>query len=153
MDLFTERLVQKKVEPKEILCSGALIVLALLLCIAAWWCFAYVAILIWAGVAAGVWYLIPSLLFVEFEYTLTNDELEIDKILAKRKRVSLKKYSLPALAEGGRYTGGEAKLFCPDKRSDNLYYLSEKNGETVVIDPNSTMLKAFSLYMGARFHA
>ena len=150
MDMFTERLVAKKWEASDIMKSVLCFVAALAISLAAFVFAGYVAIIVLAATLYGAYYLATGFLFVEYEYTLTNEELNIDKIIAKRKRVELKTFNIKELSGGGKYDGRPALMLCPDKASDNLYYL-ESSKECVVIDPNETMLKAFSVYMGANF--
>ena len=154
MDLFTERLIPKKIEVKDIVLCLLLFVAALVISVVAFMVISYAAIIIAAVLLYGAYYLSTGILFVEYEYTLTNDELDIDKVIAKRKRVELKSYNVKDFTEGGKYDGRDAIIFCPDKTSENLYYLEIKDGakkECIVIDPNETMFKAFSLYMGNKF--
>ncbi len=154
MDLFAERLIPKKIEGKDLALCALLFVAALIISAVAFVFAGYIAIIVAAGALYGAYYLATGILFVEYEYTLTNDELDIDKIIAKRKRISLKSYNVKDFSEGGKYDGREALMLCPDKTSENLYYLEIKDGakkECIVIDPNETMFKAFSIYMGTKF--
>ncbi len=154
MDLFTERLVVKKWDSKDIALSVLFFVLALAITVASFIFLGFLAIVIMAAAFFGAYYLATGLLLVEYEYTVTNEELNIDKVIAKRRRVSVKTYNIKEFSEGGKYDGRSAEMLCPDKNSDNLYYLEKTDGgkkECVVIDPNETMLKAFTLYMGAKF--
>ena len=154
MDLFAERLIPKKIEGKDIALCGLLFVAAIVLSIIAFIFAGPVAIIVTALALYGAYYLSTGILFVEYEYTLTNEELDIDKIIAKRKRIELKVYNVKEFTEGGKYDGRPALMFCPDKTSENLYYIEIGEGakkECIVIDPNETMFKAFSLYMGNKF--
>ncbi|MBR6720142.1 MAG: hypothetical protein IKL74_04465 [Clostridia bacterium] len=154
MDLFTERLIPKKIMGKDIALAVLLFVVALIISAASFVFLGFAAIIITALVLYGAYYFASGILFVEYEYTLTNEELDIDKIIAKRKRVSLKSYNVKDFTEGGKYDGRKAEILCPDENSENLYYLEIGEGakkECIVIDPNETMFKAFSVYMGARF--
>ncbi len=150
MDLFTERLMVKKPEVKDLVLSALLFIAALLISAFAFKYLSVVAIIVLAASVFGAYYLSSGLLFTEIEYSLTNDELEIDKIMAKRKRKHLKAYNIKEFSEGGKYDGRVGEFLCPDKASENLYFLKKEN-ECIIIDPNETMLKAFELYMGQRF--
>ena len=154
MDLFAERLIPKKIEGKDIALCVLLFAAALIISALAFVFAGPVAIIILAASLYGAYYLATGILFVEYEYTLTNEELDIDKIIAKRKRIELKSYNVKEFTEGGKYDGRAALMLCPDKTSENLYYLEIGEGakkECIVIDPNETMFKAFSLYMGNKF--
>ena len=98
MDVFTEYMVKKQNTAKDIvlklLCVlGAVVLLAVAL-------FAIplaaqlgqigqlitmIAPLIGVGGVFGAWYLITSM-NVEYEYILTNGEMDVDKIIARRRR-------------------------------------------------------------------
>ena len=151
MDLFAERLIPKKIEGKDIAICALLFIAAIALSVIVFIFAGFVAIIVTALALYGAYYLSMGILFVEYEYTLTNDELDIDKIIAKRKRIELKVYNVKEFTEGGKYDGRPALMLCPDKTSENLYYLLSGNGECIVIDPNETMFKAFTLYMGNKF--
>ncbi len=151
MDLFAERLIPKKIEGKDIALCALLFVAAIAISVISFMFASYYAIIITALAVYGAYYLSTGILFVEYEYTLTNEELDIDKIIAKRKRIELKIYNLKDFTEGGKYDGRDALMLCPDKTSENLYYLMSGDGECIVIDPNETMFKAFSIYMGSKF--
>lgn len=154
MDLFTERLVAKKWEPKDFAMSALCIVIAILISAITFVFAGFAGIIVTAAALYFAYDIISGILFVEYEYTLTNEELNIDMVIAKRKRKELKTYNIKEFTEGGKYDGRKALMLCPYKGSDNLYYLEKKDGATtecVVIDPNETMLKAFSLYMGKNF--
>lgn len=154
MDLFTERLIPKKITGKDMALSALLLVAALIISALSFVFLGFAAIIITAAALYGAYYFISGILLVEYEYTLTNEELDIDKIIAKRKRVCLKSYNLKDFTGGGKYDGRKAEILCPDETSENLYYLEIGEGakkECIVIDPNETMFKAFTLYMGQKF--
>lgn len=150
MDLFTERLMTKRVEPKEFALSLFLFLAALLISAFAFVFLRPVAIIVLVATVFGAYYISSGLLSSEIEYAVTNDEFEIDKIIAKRKRKHLGTYSIKEFTKGGKYDGRQGEFLCPDKKSDNLYFL-EKENKCIIIDPNETMLRAFEVYMGQRF--
>ena len=154
MELFSERLIQKKPTAKDALSAGLILLAAFALSVGFYWLFGMLGLPAGAGIVAVAVLFARRLLFVEYEYTLTNALLDIDIIYDKRRRKALKRYDLRTVSAAGPYRGGDAICFCRDKTASGLYYLkSEENGrcETVVIQPNETMLKAFAHYMGARF--
>ena len=99
MDVFTEYMVKKQKSGKDvflqILCgvsAAAVIVVALLLIPIVTLQFGQIgsmytmlAPLIALGAGYGAWYLISSM-NVEYEYILTNGEMDVDKIVARRRR-------------------------------------------------------------------
>lgn len=154
MEIFTERLIPKKPEAKEALLAGLILFSALVLGAGLFFLFSLVGLAAGAGCVALAVFLMRRVLFVEYEYTLTNEWLEIDKIYDKRSRKALKQYDLRTVSAVGPYRGGEGDCLCSDRKAAGLYYLtSEEDGrrETIVIEPNAAMLKAFARYMGPRF--
>lgn len=148
---FTERLVRKESDKKELALSLLIAVLAALLCALAFLFLKTAAIIIWAAVIYGAYYLISGLLFKEYEYILTDSTLDIDLVTAKRSRKRLKSINVKELNGGGKFDGKKpGEFLCPSVKSENLYYLEGKN-ETLIIDPNDMMIRAFEYYMGTRF--
>lgn len=102
MDLFMEYLVQKKKTSREKLMAAGLILLAVilsLLLVVGIFALAMSssAVRQFAGsigalLIAAVWYgvyLLFGMMNVEYEYIVTNNELDIDKVLSKRGRKHL----------------------------------------------------------------
>ena len=73
MDLFTERLIPKKIEIKDIMLCLLLFIAALAISVVAFIMISYAAIIITAVLLYGAYYFSTGILFVEYEYTLTND--------------------------------------------------------------------------------
>lgn len=152
---FSERLMRKVPEPKELVLSALTAVIAGVICAVSAVYLKVAAVIIWAAAVYGAYYLIGSLMVKEYEYILTDGVLDIDLITAKRSRKRLKSIEITECSEGGKAEPGmEGEYLCPAKKSDNLYYLVRThNGakETVIIDPNQMMKDAFGCYMGKSF--
>jgi hypothetical protein len=94
MDTFIEQLVTKKVDSSDkikiTLLTFALVlaIILLFMLMGMFPSYAFIGIFLVFGVCYGYWYLITSFK-VEFEYALTNGELDVDKIIARRKRKRL----------------------------------------------------------------
>lgn len=96
MDTFIEQLVTKQSSTKETLAKVGLVLAALLvafLCITlpillGAYSLGSIGLLLAAGAVYGGWYLISGM-SVEYEYIVTNGEIDVDKIAAKRKRKRL----------------------------------------------------------------
>ena len=89
MDNFAEQLVQKKpdesdLRKKILVIAGTILFTTLVgwVGVATGWTF---LLILPAAAAVGAYYLVINLQ-VEYEYCVTNDELDVDKILAKSKR-------------------------------------------------------------------
>ena len=91
MDTFYEHLVKKKFTIQNFLMILIIVLGAGLLIIGSLFISGYLGIfwLLIPCIIVYISYLLISKQFVEFEYTLTNDELDIDQITSKRRRKRL----------------------------------------------------------------
>ncbi len=160
MDYFTEYIVRRKKSAIDILIIAGIIIAALVLSfIGLQFCFfpligQFVFLLI-AGVIWGAWFLITNR-NVEFEYIVTNGELDVDKITARRKRKRL--LSVPAK---------EIELIAPisDHSADTVtniidasrnvsndeslcYLIAVKDGvrTKLIFNPSEKMIKIFKKF-------
>lgn len=93
MDTFIEQLVIKGSTPKDTLAKAGLVVAALVLVILFMFLpillglpsLSGIGLLLAAGSCYGAYYLISGM-SVEYEYIVTNGEIDVDKIIAKRRR-------------------------------------------------------------------
>ncbi|NLJ30356.1 MAG: hypothetical protein GX424_01925 [Clostridiales bacterium] len=101
MDIFVEQLVKKNREAKDYLIIAG-IVLAGLLLIMASTLVPFIAVFVFAGVCVGEYYLITAL-NLEYEYSVTNGEITIDKIINKRSRKRIISMDAHTIEFMGRY--------------------------------------------------
>ena len=91
MDTFMEKIVEKKKTPKDMAITAGIVLAALLAItiltniVLTYASLSGISPLLWVGVIYGAFYLIRSR-SIEYEYIVTNGDLDIDKIVAKRKR-------------------------------------------------------------------
>lgn len=89
MDAFVEQIVKKKKGGKEIgIIVGSLILLAVLLFLVYFFLIPYIRqffIILAAAAIYGEWWLITEQ-NVEYEYSVTNGDIDVDQITARRKR-------------------------------------------------------------------
>ncbi|MCL2754736.1 MAG: hypothetical protein FWD35_03330 [Oscillospiraceae bacterium] len=107
MDTFIEQLVTKKPDTRAQFAKAGLIILAALMCL-----FCFLAMIL-TGVALTL-LIIPGILWVanyyvrsmhtEYEYILTNQELDIDKITGKAKRKRMITLNLKNAESFGAYS-------------------------------------------------
>lgn len=108
MDIFVEQIVKKapngKDTAKKVLLVAAMCLLTVVLAFVMMFFmqFAGVALLLLCGVMYGGYYLITGL-DVEYEYIVTNGEIDIDKIIAKRKRSRLITCKVSSFEAFGKY--------------------------------------------------
>ncbi|MBQ3162089.1 MAG: hypothetical protein IJC04_08190 [Oscillospiraceae bacterium] len=108
MDIFVEQIVKKAPNGKDtakkvliVLCTCLLAaVLAFVMMFMP--AFSGVALLLLFGVMYGSYYLITGI-DVEYEYIVTNGEMDIDKIIAKRKRSRLITGKVSSFEAFGKY--------------------------------------------------
>ena len=147
MDAFVEQIVARKKGGREYTLIGAAVAAALVLLVLAYlFLLPFLGVfflLLVFGMAYGVWWLISEQ-NVEYEYSVTNGDIDIDQITARRKRKrivsvsgakieSFQPYDAGAFAgrnfdrrvEAGSVPVGEG-LWC-------FTYRSKKNGHTLVI--------------------
>ncbi len=108
--------------------------------------------LMMAGIGAGwlTWWL-AGRFHVEYEYTITNGELDVDKIMARRKRTRLITVKLSTVENGGKVDSAalnghyDAQIFAVADQNDPenrfLVFRHPKTGNTLLVfSPNSRTL-------------
>ncbi len=101
-----------------------------------------------------MWWLLSEM-NIEYEYCITNGDIDIDRIVARRKRKRVVSVSLKKLDSAGRYDPNKWKgrqvdrtvFAASSERAEGLYcfsYRSKKNGYTLVVfEPNERVREAF----------
>ncbi len=108
MDIFVEQIVKKaqngKDTAKKVLIVVSMCLLAAILAFVMMFipAFSGIALLLLFGVMYGGYYLITGV-DVEYEYIVTNGEIDIDKIIAKRKRSRLITGKVSSFEAFGKY--------------------------------------------------
>ena len=160
MDTFIEQIVKKKKTPVEWLAIvgvilGALIVIAAATLFMGFLSVLYPLLVIAAGY--GAWWVITNQSH-EYEYCVTNGDIDIDRITARRKRkrvVSVAGKKIECVLPYGetpinRAAYGRVVVAAPSEQETGLWYFtyhSKKNGHTLVIfQPENRVLQA--LYKG-----
>lgn len=156
MDIFKEQLVRKMPEKNDII-KKILIIFAT--CVIAIFCFlvfmgtvmSIFGVLLAGLVVYGGYYLITNMM-VEYEYILTNNEMDIDKIVAQRSRKRLATIQLNSALEFGKadaslkISGNETLIKASANDPDqNDYYIRLNHsslGSTILIfTPTEEMLE------------
>ncbi|MDR0987195.1 MAG: hypothetical protein LBL98_05835 [Ruminococcus sp.] len=110
MDIFHEQIVKKQLGGLRLLAMIGVIVGFLAALGGSFIFLAFLApmnFLIMAGLVYLGWYIITGF-GIEYEYILTNDELDIDKIIAKRKRKRLISIKMSSVTEFAKLSEGNA---------------------------------------------
>ncbi len=149
MDRFSEQLVEKYSDGKDkltraLIIIGEIVLLGLLALI----CFVIPTVLmVCVAAAMGSFFLFKILMentMHEYEYIVTNDDLDIDKIIGRKKRKRLITVSLRTTEEIGVYDGSELRsdvtVMAHDNTGEDLWYLianTEKYGRVALLfNPN-----------------
>lgn len=144
MDHYNEQLVRKLSEPKDMAVRVLIIfvnLVVIFITVTAMILFGFLPLIIVAGGACYLAYMLMSNTFIEYEYIVTNNDLDIDKIAGKRKRKRLVTVKLNTVRDWGEYTGKEqvnvnATVMASDASGYDAWYLvaeHEKHGTILVI--------------------
>lgn len=163
-DVFIEYLVKRQNTPKHIalkiliVLAAVLISLAAMLFSGALGALSIIGPLLVVGAIYGAYFLITSM-SVEYEYSVTNGDLDIDQITAQRKRKRLVSINMKEVEAFGRYKSQEhqgktygTKLFCCDNpENPELWYCVtrlKQSGQTLVVfNANQKMLDGIKTFL------
>ena len=163
MELYSEHIVAKKKSVKEVLISFAIfLVTAFIVGAAGVVIFMPYGGLVFVGtvgIVAGSYYLITRF-NVEYEYILTNDSLDIDLIINRKKRkriitVSVKTFDFLApvgideFADKEKASVTRSINAASSADSENAYFaLFSKDGQKIklIFEPTEKMLESFKIY-------
>ncbi len=156
MDVFCEYLIKKKMEAKDFVLIVLLGILAIGITgfiLLAFLMFGQTFMGLNLLMVVGVWWFYIKFaagLSVEYEFTLTNHELDIDRIKAKSRRahistVNLKKIEYfgkrtnPKVAECMKHSGQISReyYYVSSKKAENIYVtdvISKKDGSKIRIN-------------------
>jgi len=161
MDTFIEKIVERKKDIIDYLIIfgsvlGALIAVVIVFFIPF---LSTIGLLVVVGIVYGVYRLITSR-NIEFEYIVTNGDLDIDKIIAQRKRkrifsANCKEFDIVAKVKSSHYDHNIQSIknrihAMSSMDSDNVYFvtLNYKGNKTVVFfEPDERMLNNFKMFI------
>lgn len=157
MDIFVEQLVKKQMGSKDYAVITAVIVGGLALIVASM-NIPMITFLVLIGVCFGGYYLITSR-SLEFEYSVTNGDITIDKIICRRKRKRVLSVDAHDIEDMGKFKPELLKnksnykpyfaSRCDDGR-DAWYFCAHtaKNGNVLVVfDPEEKVLNAIKPFI------
>lgn len=157
MDSFVEQLVKKKKSGAQIAAIVATITITVLLlavCILFLSILGAFSVIAMAAIGYGAWYLLTAQ-NIEYEYCITNGDIDIDRIVAQRKRSRIVSVGGHKIESAGRYVPEKwagrqvdrTVVAAPSDKEDNLYYFSyhsKKRGHTLVVfQPNDRVKETF----------
>ncbi len=156
LDYFTENIVKRKKSGKDIalsalIAAGAIIVFLLLCYIGLITGLMQILFLLAAGAIWGAYILIGRF-SIEYEYIVTNGEMDIDKIMQRRKRKRI--ITVPAKnirsIEPLRVDNTTYKEVIDasknDKNAADTYMLITEDNVKIIFNPSEKMLKIFAKF-------
>ncbi len=147
MDRFSEQLIERQGDKKASLYKGLVIagtaVVVILLAVLLVWSQFTLSLLCLTASIGAVWlsmYLCKGF-DIEYEYIVTNDDLDVDKIAGKRKRTRLISVDLKSVDEFAPYLNdtelnSDVTVLADDGTGYDLWYVfieTEKNGKIAII--------------------
>lgn len=156
MDHYCEFLVRKTPDKKDMALRGLIIALTMLVslfCVACAILFLTLPLVLIMIAAVYLGYTLALSTIYEYEYLVTNNDFDVDKIIGKRKRKRLITVNLKKVEEIGEYTGKEgngvaATVMADDNTGENAWYLianHESYGKVLLLfTPSLKMLKTIN---------
>ncbi len=154
MDIFAEQIIVRKKTGGQVACAVLIMALTSVLMVLSFLLLRTLALIIIVPLGYGMWWLLSGM-NVEYEYSITNNDIDIDRIVARRKRervvsVSLQKVETVGVYNPAQWQGRSVDrvvLAAPSEQEEGLYsfsYHSKKRGHTLVIfQPNERIMAAF----------
>ncbi len=159
MDIFMEKIVRKKKDAKDYLIMAAIVIASIILVPVVLTYLGELGFIIAIGIIY-VAYLLITTRNVEYEYAVTNGDLDIDKIIAQRKRVRVfsencKNFEIVAKLKSSHFTphfkSYKGQIDCTStKEADGVWFiaLNYKNEQTIVyFEPTEKMLQSFKTFI------
>lgn len=159
MDVFIEKIVQKRKDAKDYLIITGVIIATIVLVLLALNYIPGMGFIFMIGLGY-IAYLIITSRNIEFEYAVTNGDLDIDKIIAQRKRkrvfsANCKNFEIVAKVKSSHfsehYKSFKNQINCAGSlNNDNVYFivLNYNNEQTVVyFEPSEKMLNNFKTFI------
>ncbi len=136
MEIFIEEMVKKKKTAVDYVKAMAIFVLTVILIFAAFVLmyifpvFNTIILFIVVGLVYGAYKLATSI-NVEYEYSLVNTEIDVDKIVNKRKRKRLTTAPIRGLVSFGTKKNPEYDRYIGNSVINNIYACVDKNAEDI----------------------
>ncbi|MDD3765551.1 MAG: DUF6106 family protein [Eubacteriales bacterium] len=166
MDLFTEHIIKRKKGARELILIAAMILGAILLNFILLTFAQYLASFLLLFIAGVFYFLYVGItsMNVEYEYIVTNGDLDIDKIVAQRKRSKIIsvharsfEYFAPLTSEHkNAYEDSSITKrldLTSNTGSDNVYFaIYYKNSDKILFtfEPTQKMIQDFARYVPRR---
>ena len=157
MDTFVEQIVVKKKGGKEWAIIAGILVAALILAALALLLGPFALLLI-AGIGSGAYWLITNM-NLEFEYAITNGDITVDKIIARRRRKRVVSIDAKDVEAMGKYRVSEhisksydqRMIAARDANDTDAWYITfhhRVHGHVLLVfSPNDRTLEAIKPFL------
>ena len=160
MDIYIEQIVSKVPSTKDTMRKVGLGVLTLLVTmilflLSGLFNITFIGLILACGCIYGGYYLISSM-NVEYEYIITNGEMDIDKIIAKRKRKRLITAKVSSFEKFGPVNGADQSgnfttILASSGDSEEDYYADLRHSAygqvRIIFSPNEKVLEAIKPFI------
>jgi len=170
MDMFIEKMVARRRRGKDYVMAAATVFLTLLLSLISFFLIGSLPVLLFLvpflplilGGLIFICYRIIAIQNIEFEYSLTNNELDIDKIFARRRRkraLTLNIQNIEILApitnpqyQNQKSSANPTKIYdCSSGTGNSMTYFTVFFGNDgqksiLLFEPNEKMIDGFKRY-------
>lgn len=158
MDIFVEQIIHRKMSPIDLLITFGVTLAGLILMVL---CFLFIPsflFFVFAGVCFGIYWVVSSR-NLEFEYSVTNGDLTVDKIINRRSRKRVVSLDCKDVDAMGKYKAQDHAAKSYDKklfvgiRADGTegWYVSARTKKfghvLLVFDPNDRVLEAMRPFL------
>ncbi len=155
MDTFVEQIIYHKKTKTQVALAMLIMALTSILIVMSFLLLQSLALILLLPIGYGMWWLLSGM-NIEYEYCITNGDIDVDRIIARRKRERVVSVSLKKLESAGRYEPEKWKnrqvdrvvIASASEKEEGLYcfsYRSKKRGYTLVVfQPNERVLEAFT---------
>ncbi len=159
MDIFIEKIVKRRKTPTDIAFAVLMVLVALILSFVAFTFLQSFAIVVVFGIGYLAYILITRR-NIEYEYSVTNGDLDIDMIANQRKRkrvfsMSCKEFEVVAKVKSAQYTHEmkeckTVKDFTSLSPNADIWFIFHRQGGTptvVLFEPTSQMIDNFRTFI------
>lgn len=154
MDTFVEQIIYRKKTKTQVALAALIMALTSILVVMLFLFLRSLAFVLMLPLGWLMWWLLSGM-NIEYEYCITNGDIDVDRIVARRKRERVVSVALKKVESAGRYEPEKWQgrqvdrlvFAAPSEKEEGLYYFSyrsKKRGYTLVVfQPNERVMEAF----------
>lgn len=154
MDTFVEQIIYRKKTKTQVALAALIMALTSILVVMLFLFLRSLAFVLMLPLGWLMWWLLSGM-NIEYEYCITNGDIDVDRIVARRKRERVVSVALKKVESAGRYEPEKWQgrqvdrlvFAAPSEKEEDLYYFSyrsKKRGYTLVVfQPNERVMEAF----------